>query len=290
MTILVTGSKGFIGSHFVDLLNQEKIPYKEFQGDILNMSDVQRGLRDADTVVHFAGVTYLPLCIDIDNTAMRVNVEGILNFLRCHSVIKKFIFLSSASVYGIQTRFPITEEAELRPLETYSISKLTGEWLVRRYAEQYHFEYTTVRLFNVFGPRQSKMFSIPAFISRGLAGKITVKGDAERDYIYVKDVVRAILDLTLTKTHNEEPHVYNIASNRSTHVVDVAKMIGKLCNADVIEEKSDRIAGIPKLHGSYDKLNRETGWKPERSLQYALKETYDYLSEKRLSTKPSKYY
>lgn len=286
--ILVTGSNGFIGSHFVDLLDEKKIPYKEFHGDILDMNDVQRGLRDCDTVVHFAGVTYLPLCLDIDETAMKVNVEGTLNFLRCHSIIKKFVFLSSASVYGIQDRFPITEDAELRPLETYSISKLTGEWLVRRYAEQYKFEYVTVRLFNVFGPRQSKMFSIPAFISRGLEGKITVKGDAERDYIYVKDVVRAIIELTLTKTHNESPHVYNIASNRSTHVIDVAKLIGKLCNSDVIEEKSDRIVGIPKLHGSYDKLNRETGWKPKYSLEQGLKETYD--SEKCLSTKPPKYY
>lgn len=286
--ILVTGSSGFIGSHFLDLLDENKLPYKKFQGDILDMNDVQRGLRDTDTVVHFAGVTYLPLCLDIDETAMKVNVEGTLNLLRCHSLIKKFVFLSSASIYGMQDSFPITEDAEPKPpLETYSISKLLGEVATRLYADTYKFNYVIVRLFNVFGPRQSDIFSIPAFIQRGLQGKITVFGDAERDYIYVKDVVSAILDLTLNHNRHETP-IYNIASGKCTHVIDVAKMIGKLCNADVVEEKSTRIAGIPKLHGSYDKINKETGWKPEYSLEQGLKETYDYA--KHLSTKPPKYY
>ena len=225
MTILLTGADGFIASHIASMLSREGYRWRPFEGDITDPIDVMRGLRDVETVIHTAGITYAPSFFDYPVETMSVNVGGTLNILRSHKLFERLIFFSTSHIYGKQTVFPITEDAIPHPVDTYSAGKIMCEQSIRVYRDAFHdFHYVILRPFNNFGSNQNYRFVVPALIKQAFEGSITIRGNTLRELVYVENTVDVIKTLLERPDVNEQ--TLNVAINDTRTIAEVAGIIG----------------------------------------------------------------
>jgi len=223
MRYLVTGGAGFIGSNTVDELvrrghdvavlddmssgkaaNLENVKpkIKLFQDSITNLETLREACRGVGCLLHLAAQTSVPRSVKDPIETNRINVEGTLNVLVAarDAKVKRVVIASSCAVYGKTSVLPIPESTPLAPISPYGLSKQVGEAYGRVFQELYGLEFVALRLFNVFGPRQDpgSAYSgvLSLFNAALLAGtQPTVYGDGEqsRDFVYVQNVVEAIL-------------------------------------------------------------------------------------------------
>jgi len=222
--VLVTGGAGFVGSHLVDrLMNEgfevvvlddlstgsldnvrahtESPRFQFIRGDVRVRGVVRRALRGVDFVFHLAAIASVDLSIRRPDLVNDVNVVGTLNLLEesRRVDVEKFVFTSSCAVYGEPIRLPVDEEHPTRPLSPYGASKLAAEHYCDVYHRVYGLNTVVLRLFNVYGPRQERSpygGVISRFIDRlrrGLAPIIFGDGRQTRDFVYVSDVVEALM-------------------------------------------------------------------------------------------------
>jgi len=233
MKILVTGSSGFIGSRFIEM-------YKDVHEIVGYERDIVTGLdwyithNEIDAVIHLAGVAGIPP--DRQNAVEHYNVNFMATVklleLCAKAGIKKFVFISSSSVYGNANR-PTDETAcSSSPLCHYAASKKAGELACHTYCHMYGMEIACLRLFTVYGPGQRTQMAIPLFTRLIDEGKELSIYYAEtpsaytgkRDYVYVNDVVDSIeASIRINKGIN----IYNIGSGQSYDNYDIARMIGE---------------------------------------------------------------
>lgn len=220
MHILVTGGAGFIGSHSVERLlaigarvrvldnftsgKRENLPQdprlEVVAGDIRDAAVVTAALQDITHVLHLAAQVSVQASVDDPVTSAANNITGYLNVLdgARRAGVKRFVYASSAAVYGVPARLPLDETAATGPISPYGLEKSIDDQYGALYAGLYGMAPLGMRYFNVFGPRQdpgspySGVISI--FVDRLRAGKgLTVFGDGlqTRDFIYVGDVAQA---------------------------------------------------------------------------------------------------
>ena len=259
--ILVTGGLGFIGSHIVDEViedNEVIIIDNKSTGKIenlkypnhenltliekdLNEVNLDKVLINVDYVFHLAAMASVPLSIDnpIKSTNDNLNATiKLLNACRANKV-KKIIFSSSSSVYGDNTNIPLKETEYPLPKSPYAASKASCELYLKTYHEAYGLNYVSLRYFNVFGPKQDKNSQyaavIPNFISALLEGeKPIIYGDGEqtRDFIYVKDVVKA----NIKSCECDYNGIVNVASGRKMTINELYRIICETLGYDVEAE------------------------------------------------------
>ena len=254
MELVVTGGRGFIGSHFVEkalenghsvtdfdcmsYCSLEQLPfddhpkYKHIKEDICNISH----LPSCDAVVNFAAETHVDNSINDTNPFMHSNVIGVHNLLE---IIRGkptherplFIQISTDEVYGDRPHGDFTEKDKLTPSNPYSASKAAAEMFVLAYHRTYGINYLITRSSNNYGPRQYCEKLIPKTIKCiDTHKKIPLHGDGSyvRDWIYVKDNVDAIYSLIALGIKNQ---VFNIgANNHLTNlevVTDLLNSFGK---------------------------------------------------------------
>lgn len=218
--ILITGGAGFIGSHIADeLINDNEITIidnlstgniknlKDHEHDNLkfihedlcktNLDDITSGI---DYIFHLAAMASVPLSVEKPVECNEINVNTTVKLLKSavDNDVKKIIFSSSSAVYGQNTNMPLKETEPFMPTSPYAASKASCEVYLKSFYESYGLNYTALRYFNVFGPKQDKNSQyaavIPNFISSLLEGKrAEIYGDGEqtRDFVYVGDVVKA---------------------------------------------------------------------------------------------------
>jgi len=221
--VLVTGGAGFIGSHLVDRLLAEGFEVavlddfsagrmenischkdlREFRlvrGDVRDVGLVEKVVEDVDVVFHEAALVDVALSVENPVLFNEVNVVGTLNLLKAcvDSGVKRFVFASSAAVYGDSRPAEKREDMLPEPISPYGVSKLAAESYVQVFNELYGLETVCLRCFNVYGSRQGLASSysgvITAFISRLLKGEPPVihgDGKQTRDFVHVDDVVSA---------------------------------------------------------------------------------------------------
>lgn len=300
MNILVTGGAGFIASHIVDAFienghnvtiidnlttgREENINPKAkfYKADIRD--DLTRIFEEGnfDVVNHHAAQ------IDVRRSVLDpifdagVNIIGTLNLLQ-NSVkfgVKKFMFASTGgAVYGEQDYFPADENHKQQPLSPYGISKLAVEKYLYFYKEVLGLKYTILRYANIYGPRQNPLGEagvVCIFLDKILAGDqpiINGSGEQTRDYVYVKDVVKANL-LTLNE---EESEIYNVGTGIETSVNELFRLINQNFNNSIKEVHGPAKAGEQMRSViTSEKLFKKFGWKPSTKLVDGLKETIDY--------------
>ena len=245
MRVLVTGSSGQLGSmvcerlagsHHVSGLDIRKSPHLSTKhltslGDITREDDVRKALEDVDAVIHCAAQVSVERSFEDPVTDLKTNVLGTVNLLHAcaRSDVRRFIYVSSAAVYGNPKCQPIDEGHPTEPMSNYGASKLAGERFALSYAHSSDLEVIVVRPFNFYSPRAdpASPYSgvITKFVSRVKAGKPPViegNGEQTRDFIHAKDVA-SMLVLALEKA-GLSGIVLNCGSGKPTSVLELARI------------------------------------------------------------------
>jgi nucleoside-diphosphate-sugar epimerase len=306
MRFLVTGGAGFIGSNTIDEmvrrghdvvvlddlstgkatnLDQVRSKIKIILDSITNLEPLREACRGVDCVIHLAAQTSVPRSVKDPIETNLVNVDGTLNVLVAarDAKVKRVVFACSCAVYGITSALPIKESASLAPISPYGLSKQVGEAYGRVFQELYGLEFVSLRYFNVFGPRQdpgspySSVLSI--FNAALLAGtQPTIYGDGEqsRDFVYVGNVVEAIL---LAAEGNAAPGLaLNIGTgNRYTLNQTLAlleKITGRSARAKYAASREGDIRDSQADIGLAQKV---LGYHPRFAFEEGLKRTWEWF-------------
>jgi GDP-4-dehydro-6-deoxy-D-mannose reductase len=293
MRALVTGASGFVGRHLVAHLRAagDDVTVLDHMGadpvDVTDAGAVRRALaaHQPDAVYHLAAVSHVGGSWDAPGRVFRVNAEGTLHILHAcaDTGVARVLVVGSADEYGTvdQRDLPLDEEAPLRPLTPYGVSKVAADFLALRAFLGEGLPTLRVRAFNHTGPGQSSSFVVP-----GLAQRITSAErdgrseigvgalDTVRDFTDVRDVVRAYRLLVERGTPGE---AYNVCSGRGFSVSEIAGLLIALSDRPlhvVVDPALVRPVEVPRLVGDPTKLRAATSWEPlipfERTLADVL--------------------
>jgi len=293
MRVLVTGGAGFIGSHLVALLAERGFKVRVLDnfsrssvnledlggvevviGDVRDYDVVSKATRGVDVVVHLAALTDASESLEIPGEYLEVNVGGTLNICRAARGVKSLIYASSAAVYG-DAPVPVNEESPTRPISPYGASKLAGEAYVWAYSRVNEYKPVVLRLFNVYGPRQSRGYAgvISEFVRRAVRGlDLIVYGDGlrTRDFIHVRDVVELIAGIV---ERGGVSGVYNIGSGAPVRIIDLAHMVIRVAGSTSrIVHGPPRPGDIRYSQADISRAVRELGFKPRVALEDGLRE------------------
>lgn len=305
MNILVTGGAGFIGSHLVDALidaghtvtvidnlstgskehlNDKAIFYEEDIRDRAKMVAIFQAGK-FDIVFHEAAQTLVPYSMEHPAEDADLNVMGLISILdQCRTYgVKKFIFSSSAAIYGDNPHVPIKEDEPLQPTSFYGLTKVVAEKYIQLYHDVFGLNYAILRYSNVYGERQGSHGEggVVYIFSRDLAHgeNLTIFGDGEqtRDFIYVKDVVGANLAAMDTTV---QPGIYNISTQIETTINALKEILLYLSRVPVSVSYQDARSGDifrSALHNG--KAKECLAWHPKTKLLPGLQATYTYFEE-----------
>ncbi len=304
MKVLVTGGAGFIGSHIVEYYQslpnvevrvldnlhtglQENIAnfsnIKFIQGSILDCDIVQKAVQGVDYVFHLAALVSVPESIEKPVDYMEVNIAGLLNVLVAASraKVRKLCFPSSAAVYGDLPEIPKHETMSLAPKSPYAVTKRDGEYFCNYFREQGLLNTVCLRYFNVFGPRQNPRSSYAAAVSIFLDKAcnnqpIEIFGDGEqtRDFIYVKDVVKANVFLA----EKEDAHgIFNVAYGQKMSIKELARKIIEITGSQsTIRYVAERPGDIKHSVADIGQL-KNAGFKPASDFAQGLQDTAEFF-------------
>ncbi len=258
--------------------------YSYVRGDICDPAHVDRVMRKADSVVHFAAESHVDRSIEDASAFVRTNVLGTFTLLDSalkHN-IRRFIHISTDEVYGSRVKGSFKETDILTPSSPYSSSKAGSDLLAQSYYITHRLPVIITRCTNNFGPYQYPEKLIPLFITNLMDNKkVPVYGTGMnvRDWIYVLDHCKAV-DFVL---HNGVPgEIYNIGGGAERPNIEITKKIIELTGSDesMIEYVKDRPGHDFRYSLDCSKLNR-LGWAPEHDFDTALESTVRWYAGNR---------
>lgn len=308
MKVLITGGYGFIGSHVADRFFKEgyevhiidnlvtgKAENITFKHKFYQLSIEDPKCRDIfaayrfDIVVHLAAQVSVATSMHNPSYDAQSNVVGLVQMLKFATEfkVKKFIFASSAAVYGEQTALPISENMSTNPISPYGLSKLTGEKYCRNWAASQGLASICFRFSNVYGPRQTHEGEggvVSIFLERILSNKVLqIHGDGNqtRDFIYVGDVAFAIYRASqspLTGT-------YNLSTNTEASVNDLIHHYESLHGAIETIQVAHREGDIQRSVLNNTRIIQDIDWVPMYSLEEGLQKTYEWGTTRKTTVK-----
>jgi UDP-glucose 4-epimerase len=300
--VLVTGGAGFIGGHLAKPLtergfevavldnlstgsmkNLEEASAVEFvKGEITNRSLTGKLMRNADAVIHLAAIVDHETCLRDPALAHEVNVKGtqiLLEEARKRDV-QRFVYASSAAVYGHAAKLPIGEDSALAPISPYGVSKAEAEQQCLEYAQAYGMRAICLRFFNVFGPRQTaRQYSgvITEFMKNLREGKSpAIYGDGlqTRDFVNVQDVIDVIFLATDSET---AVGIFNVATGTETTIEDLAlKLISIASQGLKPIYGPPRTGDIRRSVGDISKAKEKLGYSPRTDLAKNLPSLWNW--------------
>jgi nucleoside-diphosphate-sugar epimerase len=304
---LVTGGAGFIGSHLVDALVsmgsdvtvidnlstgnlfnlkhiKDRITF--YKDDIRNQEVLINTSKNCDIIFHQAAIVSVPQTVDYPVESAMVNDIGTLYVLEAarKNNVKRVVLASSCAVYGDDPDLPKHEIMNPKPQSPYAVQKLSGEFYARLYFELYDLETVCMRYFNVYGPRQdpSSPYSgvISIFVTKVFEKQVPViygDGNQYRDFIFVRDVVRA--NLLAAEGNEAKGNIFNIGTGTYVRVNELWEKISQLAGY-YVEPKYEpaRPGDIVESVANIDLAKKNLGFEPEYSFEKGLKETFEYYS------------
>ncbi len=308
--VLITGVAGFIGSNLADRLLELganvisvdnlfngrlenldiALKNKNFEfhkGDIRDLNFLLDLFKDVDIVYHQAAFTSVPQSVIMPNNCNDVNVNGVLNILNAarRMDVEKIIFASSSSVYGDTPTLPKREDMRRLPISPYGVAKLASEAYMQVYHQVYGLKTTSLRYFNVFGPRQrDSPYSgvIAIWLGRIIRDDdLIVFGDGKnsRDFTYIKDVVQANI---LAAEHDAPGEILNIGANLPITLTELAKLMLKITNKEHLNiiYTDPRPGDIIHSYADISKAMELIKFKPQYNQEQGLKDYFKWYINK----------
>ena len=290
MRALVTGSRGFVGTHLVDHLNacaDDVIEVDRVIGSppIEDAGAIAELIAETkpDAVYHLAGQSDVAASWSDPMGTFLVNADGTLNVVRAciDAGVERLLAVTSSDIYGMVSpdELPITEHAPLRPVNPYAASKAAAEMVCIQGFLGHGLGVIRARAFNHLGPGQSERFLAPALAARIARNELSRTSvvpvgnlSARRDF---RDVVRAYRLLVID---GEPGEAYNVCSGRDVAVSEIAKILLDLAKFPMSLEQDDRLfrpVDLPVQRGDNAKLRATTGWAPEIDLTDTLTDTLE---------------
>lgn len=271
--ILVTGGSGFIGSSLTKKLTSEGFRCDGLSEENGDIRDRKLNLDGYNVIYHLAAISNPRACEDNQEVAWDVNVNGTRNILEKLGKNQKLVFASTAHVYGREKRAH-REEDNHHPNDFYGLTKKVCEDLIGYYSKKEGFSFTVIRFFNIYGSNQARGFLIPDIIGKYKSEKVieVLNPNAQRDFLHVKDAVDA-----LVKAANVNG-IFNIASGKSTKIMDVYQIIEKEMGITNVAYKMTELHE-DVLYADITKARKEMGWKPRISLEEGLAEVIKHYTQ-----------
>jgi GDP-4-dehydro-6-deoxy-D-mannose reductase len=275
MRYLITGAKGFIGKHLLNLLfskGEECFILNNDSSGVLNSENFsQFNDNKIDIVIHLASKTYVPESWEIPEDYLRSNLLGTINLLEfCRNNKCKLIFISSY-IYGNPEYLPIDENHKISVANPYSLSKRLSEEMCEFYFNNFDFPIILVRPFNIYGPGQKNDFLIPHILTQLLNDKTVSVKDflPKRDYLYIDDFVEAIYILSKYEIGFE---IFNLGYGKSYSVKQIIDLSQNVCgtNKSSVSLQEKRLNEISDVIADISKITKHTGWQPKIDLQAGI--------------------
>lgn len=304
MKALITGGAGFIGSNLVELLVKEGHEVRVFDnlssghieniseyindrdieyigGDVRDADALCRAMKNIDVVYHMAASVGRQRSIDnpaLDSTINLVGTVNVLEGMR-HNDVHKIVYSSSAAIFG-ELKTPSIDEDHIQNADSpYGVSKLAAEKMILSYSGIHNIVGICLRYFNIYGKNQrfdAYGNVIPIFAKRIFDGEhISIYGDGEqtRDFVNVSDVARANY---ISSIKCEQTSIYNLGSGTTITINELASMMKKIANKDVIiDYLPERVGDVKHCKADASKIARELGFRVEKDLDEGLN---DYIS------------
>jgi UDP-glucuronate 4-epimerase len=304
MTILVTGGAGFIGSHLVERLLTERHRvicldnFDPFYDPALKHRNLAQALRDSrfrlvegdlrdegligklfqeekiEIVAHLAARAGVRPSVQDPALYADVNIRGTIHLLEAcrKNGVGRFVFASSSSVYGNNSRVPFSEEDPVNsPISPYAATKKAGELLCHTYHHLYGLEVACLRYFTVYGPRQRPEMAIHHFARSIHEGrKISIFGDGNslRDYTYIDDAIEGTLG-ALSREHGYE--IYNIGESQTIRLSQLIQaleeQIGKKA---LVEHLPEQPGDVKHTYADIRKAREHLGYNPKTDIREGL--------------------
>jgi UDP-glucuronate 4-epimerase len=304
MAVLVTGGAGFIGSHLIEKLLSEnkniicfdnfnnyyepKIKLSNIAGCMGNPNFVliEGDIRDTDSlnslfkthniteVVHLAARAGVRPSLEHPMLYQDVNVKGTINLLEIVRIygVRNFVFGSSSSVYGINSKVPFNENDKIdKPVSPYAATKRAAELLCFTYHHLYDIPITCLRFFTVYGPRQRPDMAIHKFTRLIDQGKeITMFGDgkSKRDYTYVADIIDGIVTALYNPFGFE---IFNLGDSKTVELQYLVSLIEKnLDKKAIIKRLPDQPGDVPITYADISKASDLLSYQPKVSIEEGI--------------------
>jgi len=316
--VLLTGGAGYIGSHVLKLLGEKRfeiLTYDDLstgyrwgvlcgqlvEADLLDEKKLQEVFETfrPEAVIHFAAKVVVPESVSDPLKYYLNNVQGSMNLLKlCVKFkVKGFIFSSSAAVYGIPEKLPVTEDSLLKPINPYGWSKLMVEQMLEDFSKAYGLRYVSLRYFNAAGAdpkgRIGQVSKNPThLITRALKTALgqlpyleiygtdypTPDGTCIRDFIHVEDLAVAHFLALIYLLEGGKSEVYNCGYGRGYSVREVIETVKKVTERDFPVKEGPRRPGDPPiLVASCEKIKKVLGWVPQYDdLDLIVKTAWDW--------------
>jgi len=314
MRFLVTGGAGFIGSHFCErLLSDGHQPvvlddFNDFYRPEIKRANIatfkndavviEGDFRDAatvstlfktyafDAVAHIGARAGVRPSIQNPHLYISTNVTGTLNLLeacREHGV-KKFVFASSSSIYGVNGKVPFSEDDPVySTLSPYASTKLCGEQLCSNYAKLHGIRAVCLRFFTVYGPRQRPDLAIHKFARAILDGHpIDQYGDGstQRDYTYISDILDGI---SKAAQYDDSPfEIINLGESETTSLLSLVSILEKALQKKAqVRLLPEQPGDVPLTYADISKARRLLGYAPTTTVEQGIPKFVEWLTQKR---------
>lgn len=297
MNFLVTGAAGFLGSALANRLAREGHQVRGLddlsagdrdrltpdvlftRGDVTDRPKLWTLLQDIDCVYHLAAKVSVPESVLYPREYNIINVGGTVSVMEAMRDVgvKRVVLASSGAVYGDQQAQPLSEDTVPDPHSPYAVSKLAAEYYVRTIGSLWGIETVSLRVFNAYGPHQPLPAAhppvIPHFLhqaSRGGTLVIHGQGDQTRDFVFIDDVVEALVAAATAPGIDRQ--VYNVGSGQETSLRTLARAVMETLNAKADwMQKEDHDPGPSRMCADLHRAKAALGYQPHFTLREGLK-------------------